>query len=82
MRTLASLTAAAALLAAFGFAGTAMADHPGHNSGANPPSPPLGPKPVPTAAGQGQASSRAVRMIISSTIQNPNVLSPVKGGFK
>ena len=64
-----------------GVAGTAMAAHPGLG-GAHPPSTPLGPLLVPTAAGQGQGSSLAVRTLIRATIQNPNVLSPVKGGFK
>ncbi len=61
-----------------GVAGAAMAGHPGHG-GAIPPTVPLGPL-VSGAAGQGQ--SLAVRTIISQTIINPNVISPVKGGFK
>ena len=59
-----------------GVAGTAMADHPGHNSGATPPTAPLGP------LVSGAASSPEKRTIISETISNPNVISPVKGGFQ
>ena len=51
-------------------------------AGATPPMGLLGPVLVPGAAGQGQGSSLAVRTLISQTINNPNVLSPVKGGFK
>ena len=63
-----------------GVAGAAMAHHPGHG-GATPPTQPLGPL-VSGLAGQGQGSSLAVRTIVSETINNPNVISPVKGGFK
>ena len=63
-----------------GVAGAAMAGHPGHG-GAIPPTVPLGPL-VSGAAGQGQGSSLAVRTIISQTIINPNVIGPIKGGFK
>ena len=63
-----------------GGAGAAMAEHPGHG-GATPPEKPFGPV-VSGLAGQGQGSSLAVRTFISQTIENPNVISPVKGGFK
>ena len=63
-----------------GVAGTAMAGHPGHG-GATPPTMQLGPL-VSGLAGQGQASSLAVRTKIAETIRNGNVISPVKGGFK
>ena len=58
-----------------GVAGAAMAGHPGHG-GATPPTVPLGP------LVSGAASSLEKRTIISQTIINPNVISPVKGGFK
>ena len=63
-----------------GVAGAAMAAHPGHG-GATPPTEPLGPL-VSGAAGGGAGSSLAVRTLMSETITNPNVISPVKGGFK
>ena len=61
-----------------GVAGAAMAEHPGHG-GAIPPTVPLGPL-VSGLAGQGQ--SLAVRTFIRQTIDNLNVISPVKGGFQ
>ena len=61
-----------------GVAGAAMAEHPGHG-GATPPTEQLGPV-VSGLAGQGQ--SLAVRTFIRQTIDNLNVISPVKGGFK
>ncbi len=65
-----------------GAAGAAMAD-PGQGTppmaGATPPTEQLGPV-VSGLAGQGQ--SLAVRTFIRQTIDNLNVISPVKGGFK
>ena len=65
-----------------GVAGAAMAQGTPPMAGATPPMGLLGPVLVPGAAGQGQGSSLAVRTLISKTIENPNVISPVKGGFK
>ena len=66
-------------LSAFGVGG-ALAGHEPDHSGATPPAGALGPLVSDTASGGD--GSVAIRTLITDTIDNPNVTSPVKGSYQ